>query len=67
MDELNEYTLGKLIYMYEMQTAFMGELYGIDAFNQPAVEYGKEITRKLLKENKNLEFESGNSKYIIEL
>ena len=67
MDELNEYTLGKLIYMYEMQTAFMGELYGIDAFNQPAVEYGKEITRKLLKENKNLEFKSANSKYIIEL
>ncbi len=54
INELNEYTLGKLIYMYEMQTAFMGEFLEINAFNQPAVEYGKEITRKLLKSNEYL-------------
>jgi glucose-6-phosphate isomerase len=68
VDELNEYTLGKLIYMYEMQTVFMGELLEIDAFNQPAVEYGKEITRKLLKENNNSEeFNPLNKKHIIKL
>ncbi|ABR55599.1 glucose-6-phosphate isomerase [Methanococcus aeolicus] len=50
IDELNEYTIGKLIYLYEMQTAFMGELLEINAFNQPAVEGGKIITRKLLEE-----------------
>ncbi len=68
IDELNEYSLGKLIYMYEMQTAFMGEFLEIDAFNQPSVEYGKEITRRLLKENKDvLSINSFNDRYIIEL
>ncbi|WP_421077717.1 glucose-6-phosphate isomerase [Methanothermococcus sp. Ax23] len=70
IDELNEYTLGKLIYMYEMQTAFMGELLEINAFNQPSVEDGKRITRELLR-GKSLEeltgFKSFDSKYVIEM
>ncbi len=68
INNLDEHALGKLIYMYEMQTAFMGELLEINAFNQPAVEYGKEITRKLLKENRDvLITSSSNEKYFIEL
>jgi glucose-6-phosphate isomerase len=35
------HTLGQLIYMYELQTAFAGALYNIDAFDQPGVELGK--------------------------
>jgi glucose-6-phosphate isomerase len=33
--------LGQLIYLFEFQTAVSGELYGIDAFDQPGVEAGK--------------------------
>ena len=34
--------------MFEMQTAFAGELLGIDAFDQPGVEEGKKATYALL-------------------
>ena len=46
--EINEYTIGQFIMMYEIQTAFSGELYNIDAFNQPGVEAGKKATYGLL-------------------
>ncbi|MCK8817131.1 glucose-6-phosphate isomerase [Natroniella sulfidigena] len=46
--EVNEFTMGQFIYMYELQTAFAGELYNIDAFNQPGVELGKEYTYGVL-------------------
>jgi len=39
--ELSEHVLGQLIYLFEFQTALSGELYGIDAFDQPGVEAGK--------------------------
>ncbi len=41
MPTVSPHTLGQLFYMLEMQTAFAGELYNIDAFNQPGVELGK--------------------------
>ena len=44
LEELNELTLGKLLYMYEMQTSFSGELFNINSFNQPAVEEENKIT-----------------------
>ena len=34
--------------MYEMQTAIIGELYNIDAFNQPGVEQAKNYTYALM-------------------
>ena len=34
--------------LFEMQTAFAGELLGIDAFDQPGVEEGKNATYALL-------------------
>ena len=48
MPEVNEFTLGQLIMLFEMQTAFAGELLGIDAFDQPGVEEGKNATYALL-------------------
>jgi len=45
---INEYTVGQFIMMYEIQTAFSGLLYNIDAFNQPGVEAGKRATYGLL-------------------
>jgi len=41
LPHLNAFTLGQLIYMYELQTAFAGALYNINAFDQPGVELGK--------------------------
>jgi glucose-6-phosphate isomerase len=38
---IDEHVLGQLIYLFEFQTALSGELYGINAFDQPGVEAGK--------------------------
>lgn len=46
--ELTPRTLGGLFFLYEAATAFGGGLYGIDAFDQPGVEAGKNITYGLL-------------------
>ena len=46
--EVNAFTVGQLLYMLEVQTAFAGELFGIDAFDQPGVESGKIATYALM-------------------
>ncbi|MCL2620897.1 MAG: glucose-6-phosphate isomerase [Defluviitaleaceae bacterium] len=38
---IDEHTMGQLFYMLEVATAFAGELMGINAFDQPGVEEGK--------------------------
>lgn len=48
LPEVNAFTIGQLLYYFEMETAFAGELLGIDAFNQPGVEEGKKATYALL-------------------
>jgi glucose-6-phosphate isomerase len=40
--------LGQLVYLFEFQTALSGELYGIDAFDQPGVEAGKQAAYALM-------------------
>lgn len=44
LPKVDEDTVGQLIYMLEMATAYMGELLDIDAFNQPGVEASKIAT-----------------------
>jgi glucose-6-phosphate isomerase len=44
MPEISAFTLGQLIYLLEVETAFIGELYNINAFDQPGVELGKILT-----------------------
>jgi len=44
LPEVNEFTLGQLLYLFEVATAFAGELMNIDAFSQPGVEEGKNAT-----------------------
>ncbi|MDX9702936.1 MAG: glucose-6-phosphate isomerase [Candidatus Auribacterota bacterium] len=44
LDQLNPFTLGALMYMLEYQIAIAGELYNINAFDQPGVEEGKDLT-----------------------
>ena len=48
LPKINEYYLAQLFYMFEMETAIIGELYNIDAFNQPGVEQAKNYTYALM-------------------
>jgi glucose-6-phosphate isomerase len=41
LPRIDAHVVGQLIYLFEFQTALSGELYGIDAFDQPGVEAGK--------------------------
>jgi glucose-6-phosphate isomerase len=41
MDKIDAGTVGGLIFLWEMATAYAGVLYSVDAFNQPGVEAGK--------------------------
>jgi len=46
--EVNPYTVGQFIYLFEVTTSFVGELFGINPYDQPAVELGKEATFALM-------------------
>jgi len=48
VNEINEYNLGALFFLYEMIIAFMGKLYDINAFDQPGVELGKIYTKAVM-------------------
>ena len=48
MPEVNAFTLGQLMYLLELQTAYTGALLNINTFNQPGVENGKIATFALL-------------------
>jgi len=43
-DRISPESLGELIMFSQYMTAYSGELYDIDAFDQPGVEYGKKLT-----------------------
>lgn len=64
--EINEFTLGQLIQFFELQTAFAGELFNINAFDQPGVELGKEFTYGILGrqeyEHRKKEYENRTQK-----
>lgn len=46
--KIDEEHLGQLFMLFEGATAFLGELYGVDAFNQPGVELSKKLTKEAL-------------------
>ena len=48
LGRVDEEHLGAFLQMMEFQTAFMGELLDIDAFNQEGVELGKKLTYGLM-------------------
>ena len=48
LPEINPQTVGQVLYMLELATAYAGELFNIDAFNQPGVELGKQLTYALM-------------------
>lgn len=47
LEQVDEYHIGALLYMFQMQTAYAGEMLNIDAYNQPGVEEGKNATYAL--------------------
>ncbi len=70
LPKINEYYLAQLFYMFEMQTAIIGELYNIDTFNQPGVEQAKNYTYALMgrvgyEESANQLNEKINNKVIL--
>lgn len=48
LPEVNAYYVGQLLYFFEMQTAYAGAMLGINTYNQPGVEEGKNATYALL-------------------
>jgi glucose-6-phosphate isomerase len=72
LPKVNAYTIGQLMYFFEMQTAYCGAMLNINAYNQPGVEEGKKATYALLGrkgyEDKKRELDARPSKkrkYII--
>ena len=51
LDKLGAYELGELFMLFEGAIAFLGEMYEINAFNQPGVELSKIHTKELLLKN----------------
>ncbi|HBF35564.1 TPA: glucose-6-phosphate isomerase, partial [Candidatus Sumerlaeota bacterium] len=52
LDEISPENVGGLLYLLEVQTAFSGGLYNINAFDQPGVEEGKKATAALMGRTK---------------
>ena len=48
LDRVDAGHVGQMMMFLEIATAFAGQLYGIDAFNQPGVELGKQFAYALL-------------------
>ena len=46
--QVDAYTVGQFIYLFEVTTSFAGALFGINAYDQPAVELGKEAAFALM-------------------
>lgn len=47
-DGIDAETIGQFIYLFEVTTSLAGLLFGIDAYDQPAVELGKDATFALM-------------------
>jgi glucose-6-phosphate isomerase len=54
--QVNAYTVGQFIYLYEVTTSFAGALFGINTYDQPAVELGKEASFALMGKTGRCEF-----------
>jgi len=48
LPRVNAHTVAQLLYMLEVETAMMGRLLNVNTFNQPGVEEGKILARKLM-------------------
>lgn len=46
-------TLGALFHFFILATAYLGEFFGVDAYNQPGVEEGKRLAKVFLEKSLN--------------
>jgi glucose-6-phosphate isomerase len=74
LKKVDERSVGALLYLLEMQTAYAGELFDINAFDQPGVELGKNFTYGLMGRKgydaKRKEVEQGskpNAKLVVQV
>ncbi len=44
LPRIDAFCIGQLIYLWQMQTAYLGAFFNVNAFDQPGVEEGKNIT-----------------------
>ncbi|MBI4235425.1 glucose-6-phosphate isomerase [Candidatus Peregrinibacteria bacterium] len=51
INQIDENTLGELFLLFEASIAFLGELFDINAYDQPGVELSKTLTKKYLAQN----------------
>ena len=72
LPKINAFTLGQLMFLFELQTAYAGAMLNINTYNQPGVENGKIATFALLGkkgyEEKRKEISSapqGDYRYIV--
>src|SRR6185369_10026052 len=49
IDRIDAEAMGELIMFSQYVTAYAGEFYDIDAFDQPGVEYGKKLTFAMMR------------------
>lgn len=49
IDQLNAFSLGELFLLFKGATAFLGQFYDINAFDQPGVEFSKQLTKEWLR------------------
>ncbi len=56
LHDRDAYAIGELIMLLEMETVVVAELMGVNAFDQPAVEESKVLTRKYLADLRMAEF-----------
>ncbi|MBE7086974.1 MAG: glucose-6-phosphate isomerase [Clostridiales bacterium] len=72
LPEVNAFTIGQLLFLFELETAYCGAMLNINTFNQPGVEGGKNATYALFGrkgyEQTKLEMDNApkkDSKYVI--
>ena len=70
--EINPFTIGQLLFFFEVQTVFAGSLFEVNAFDQPGVEEGKRLTYGMMgkkgyenKKNEVAKWPKGAKRYII--
>lgn len=69
--EINPFTIGQLLFLFEAMTCFAGWLYEINPFDQPGVEAGKKATYALMgregyeKQGEELKIELGKMERFI--
>jgi len=73
LPRIDEYHLGQLFHFFSIATAMTGFLYGVNPFNQPGVEEGKDLTYGMLgkvgyepKKEEFLNYRKTKGKYVIE-